>query len=490
MNLFGSLYGKFAIAMVVLFIILGAALVAVTNHTSTAYSLEITQSINRDIALHAAEDMPLYVEGQVNESALKELAHHVMFINPIVEVYLLGLDGRVLSHALPYESVLLDQVDMRPLTAFMSESTPLPIFGEDPREPDKDKVFSVSPILERGEPVAYLYTVLNGKAHDGLREAIQDSYILQIGTAALLGSLLVGVIAGLSIFALLTRRLQKLIGAVKTYREGSFEGQIDLPVVRPDSDELGQLGEAIVGMSRRIETQFNAQQELDKNRRELIANISHDLRTPLASMQGYLETVLSRAKTLSEDEQRKYLNIAYKHSRRLNQLIGELFELAKLESGSMKPKLESFPLMELVQDLVQDYELEAQNRKLSLTAQCSNFNVMVCADIALIHRVLENLLQNAFRHSHEGGVVSLKVSMDAEKVWIEVEDNGEGIAADEIPHIFDRFYRPETSHSQTGLGLAIVKRILDLHSSEVGVRSEPDKSTCFSFWLPQAALPG
>lgn len=121
-------------------------------------------------------------------------------------------------------------------------------------------------------------------------------------------------------------------------------------------------------------------------------------------------------------------------------------------------------------------------------SQCQELDLTVTADIALIHRVLENLLQNALRHTGPGGEITLSVRREDHRVWIEVIDNGEGIASQDIPHIFDRFYRPETaSTQQTGLGLAIVKRILDLHRTQVDVSSTPEDGTAFRFWLPQPA---
>lgn len=488
MALFSKLYVRLALVMLLLFVVLGGALIVITHNTSEMYSLEITQKLNRDIALHAAEDMNLISHGVVNDTALKELAHHVMFINPIVEVYLLDPSGKVLSHALPYETVLLDRVNMAPLHAFLDGHTELPIFAQDPRSPEQEKVFSVSPIVENDLVVAYLYTVLNGQTHTSVRDSLQNSYNLSAGASTIIISLFVAGLSGLLLFALLTRRLQALVWAVRVYRRESFRGDIQLPVRAEHRDEIDELGEAIQAMSTRIEDQFSALQDIDNTRRELIANVSHDLRTPLASMQGYLETILTKGDALSEQDQQHYLQVAYKQSRRLNDLISELFELAKLESGSVEPELENFRLMELVQDLVQDYELQARERGIHLLSQCQELDLTVTADIALIHRVLENLLQNALRHTGPGGEITLSVRREDHRVWIEVIDNGEGIASQDIPHIFDRFYRPETaSTQQTGLGLAIVKRILDLHRTQVDVSSTPEDGTAFRFWLPQPA---
>ena len=487
MNVMNRLYARLAAAMCLLFIGVGGALVTISAQTSETYSLEITQRINRDIALHAAEDMPLLDGGQVNDAALKELAHHVMFINPIVEVYLLDTEGRVLSHALPYDTVLMDRVDMAPLHRFMAGEQALPIFGDDPRSPDQQKTFSVSPIMEDGEPAAYLYTVLNGKTYEGLRQSLEESYNLRAGSLTIMASLLVALVAGAILFALMTRRLKRLAESVRQYREGSYRGRISLETRNRSRDEIDELSVAINEMSERIEQQFSAQQEIDRTRRELIANVSHDLRTPISSMQGYLETVL--VKDLGEAEKRDYLETAHKHCGWLNNLINELFELSRLESSTVEPNWEAFPLMELVQDIIQDHELLAREREITLTARSSNMDVPVYADLGMIHRVLENLIQNALRHTPRGGHIVINVHSEAERVLIEVEDDGEGIASHDIPHIFERFYRPDTESAQSGhgLGLAIVKRIVELHRSTVDVRSEPQHGTAFSFWLPQPA---
>lgn len=490
MRPFYRLYSKLSLAVLVLFFALGAVLIYVTTVTSDRYALEVTQRLNRDIAIHAAQDMPLFEDGVVNQVALKELAHHVMFINPIVEVYLLDLQGNILSHALPYDTVLIDRVDMKPLRNFINNTQPLPIFGDDPRNPGEQQVFSISPVMSEGEPAGYLYTVLGGRSYAGLRETLRENYNLRAGALTIAGSLIVAIAIGALLFGLLTRPLQRLVERVRTYRKATLDPQWDTPMAQP-KDEVDELGNAISAMSQRIDQQIQALEASDKTRRELIANVSHDLRTPLASMQGYLETLLLKSATLDAAQQQRYLRIAHKHSRRLNDLVRELFELSKLESNSAEPKLEPFSLMELVQDTMQDFELKAAARDITLNATCENNALVVVADIAMIHRVLDNLLENAIAHTPHGGEVTLGISSDADSARIEVKDSGQGIAAHDIPHIFDRFYRPEENTAfegeRNGLGLAIVKRIVELHRSKVDVLCEPNQGTAFVFWLPQAA---
>lgn len=490
MRPFYQLYSKLSVAVLLLFLALGAVLLYITTVTSDRYALEVTQRLNRDIAIHAAEDMPLFEHGVVNQVALKELAHHVMFINPIVEVYLLDLEGKILSHALPYDTVLIDRVTMEPLRAFMEQSKTLPIFGDDPRNPGQQQVFSISPVLSEGEPAGYLYTVLGGRSYASLRESLRDNYTLRAGALTIVVSLFVAIAIGALLFAALTRPLRNLVHTVRAYRETTLATQPENTTQKP-RDEIEELATAIGFMSQRIDQQIKALEDSDNTRRELIANVSHDLRTPLASMQGYLETLLLKGTSVSEAQQQRYLSVAHKHSRRLNDLVRELFELSKLESNSAQPRLEPFSLMELVQDTMQDFELKAAERNITLHATCDDNHLTVVADIAMIHRVLDNLLENAIRHTPRDGKVTLGVSSDNDTARIEIKDTGHGINAHDIPHIFDRFYRPEDTTTfeseRTGLGLAIVKRIIELHRSQVDVFSEPDKGTAFVFWLPQRA---
>jgi signal transduction histidine kinase len=248
-------------------------------------------------------------------------------------------------------------------------------------------------------------------------------------------------------------------------------------------------------MRDRIADQFKRLDENDRMRRELIGNITHDLHTPLASVQGYLETVLLRSDALDGDTREQHLRTALRHAQRLDRRIADLFELSKLDAGRVQPREEVFCLAELLQDVLQSYRLQAQQRGVALDlAAGSHGQSPVRADIALIERVLQNLVDNALRHTPEGGRVQLAIEPAGNhRLLLRISDTGAGIAAEHLPHIFERYWRggeaergDAASHS-AGLGLAIVKRIVELHGSAIAVRSAPKQGTTFEFALPQAA---
>ncbi len=225
-------------------------------------------------------------------------------------------------------------------------------------------------------------------------------------------------------------------------------------------------------------------------RPDLLATVAHDLRTPLASLQGYLELLLLRQGDLDQAEARNYLHTAVRQSERLSRLVKDLFEWGRLEAGETQPNLEDFALAELLQDVVQRFESEAQQRKVQLRATAPHApQALVRADIALVERALVALLENALRHTPAGGSVSVEHRGDAGRAHVEVRDTGSGIGAADLAHIFSHYERSERvsgehGGGEGGLGLAIVRRIVQLHGSELQIASVPGQGTRVTFDLP------
>ena len=226
-------------------------------------------------------------------------------------------------------------------------------------------------------------------------------------------------------------------------------------------------------------------------RRDLIANVSHDLRTPLVSIRGYLELLALRGETLDAPRRRSCLDTALRQSEHLGTLIDELFELAKLDFKGIALQRETFQLAELAGDVVQKFQLVAEGKRLSLRLDAAPGLPPVQADLSLIERVFDNLIGNALKHTPAGGCISVELRDDgARGVGVCVRDSGPGIDAAELPHIFDRFYRAADAAKRdpggAGLGLAIAKRILELHGGTIEVESS-SRGSCFHFHLPVAA---
>lgn len=486
-----TLFARLSLALLGIVVLAGGAFFGVELYATRNYYEEITQRLNASIAMYVTDERQLIQNGTVNRDALTLLSQQAMVINPTVEVYLLDKQGRILGHSLPPDSVLTDRVDLAPVKALISGHAKMPLRGTDPRS-TREKVFSANPVMDNGKLQGYLYVVLGGQKYDQLASSIRGSYVQRASIGALLAILAAAFGVGLLVFGLLTRRLGRLTGQVRRFTEAEFEPGAASPLLETATesgrDEIGQLDAAFRRMAAKIVEQFEGLKETDRLRRELISNVSHDLRTPLSSMHGYVETLLIKNDTLSAAERRRYLETTRKHTQRLGRLIGDLFELSKLESASIHPSLEHFPLAELLQDITQEFELEAQQRGIRLRIAGEPGNTQVFADIGLMQRVLENLIRNALKYTPNGGDVSISLERKPEFLSVAVADTGCGIAEEDLGRVFDRFYRsgpdPNEDPHSAGLGLAIVRRILDLHGSRITVSSQPGKGTRFEFQLP------
>jgi signal transduction histidine kinase len=484
-----TLFAKLSAALLIIVILMGSAFFLAGRVNTQLYYEELTQRLNAPIAMYVTEQRNLISNGTPDLESLTELASHAMVINPTAEIYLLDSEGSILGHGLPPETVMLERVDLAPLKKLIDGSATMPIRGDDPRSGSARKVFSAFEVRNEGRLEGYLYVILGGHTYEALSRDVGSSYVGKISSYLAIAVVLAAAIVGLLVFNLLTRRLKNLNLEMRRVTDSGFE---EVPRVESSSgsdDEIGQLARSFVSMSGKIKEQLLQLKENDNLRRELVSNISHDLRTPLSAMQGYLETLIIKGETLSEEERERYLKIARQHTIRLGSLIGDLFELSKLDSASVTLQLESFSLPELVQDMAQEFQLEAEKKNITLSVDLDTNSALTIGDIGLIQRVLENLVRNAIRFTPVDGEVSLSISEHPQSVAVAVSDTGAGIPDNEIPQIFDRLYRSDRGNGRqtdsSGLGLAIVKKILDLHNSRITVVSKVNAGTRFEFELPR-----
>ncbi len=404
-----TLYGKLAAALFAVLAFLGALFLIVNLVSTGRFLQEVNQGLHRDLAAHLLEESIPLADGEIQTEALEHIFHMLMVINPAIEVYLLDPDGTVLAYSAPAGSVLRTDISLAPIRAFLTGSQRLPVLGDDPRDPEGRKVFSAARIGPAEAPEGYLYVILGGQQYDSAVAMLRGSHIARLGLAASLAALVFALASGLLLFAAITRRVRLLAEAVDRFRDGGFAEPTGFDPRPHGDDELGRLHATFGEMAEKMTEQLAELKQTDELRRELVANVSHDLRTPITSLHGYLETLHLKAESLSEEERREYLEIALKHSERLAQLVSQLFELARLESCATTLEMEPFALTELLQDAVQQFRLKAEAKQVRLRAALPEASHRVRADVGLIARVLDNLLDNALRHTPSGGRITVGV---------------------------------------------------------------------------------
>jgi len=479
-------FNRFSVKISTLFLLLlllmGTAQVLITMRITERRQVEIDQLVNWNLA----RDMVAEIEPVLDsDGEVGEVIHYMMVLNPAIEIYLLGGAGQILAFfAEPGKEVVADRVDLEPVRRFIHGIARAPIYGDDPRAVGEHKHFSAAPIRLPDGGRGYLYIVLRSTLYDQAAGGLKERYLASALVRALVLSAVAVGIVGLVLFALLTRRLQRVARSVRAFEQGKYDTRLAVSA----KDEVGELARAYNRMAGTIAANLEKLEQTDNLRRELIANVSHDLRSPLTSIQGYVETLLMKQDSLSSAQIREYLQVVLSDATKLNEMVHELFELSKYEARQIEPKLERFSLTELIQDVAVKYRSRAEQQQVAISALLPEKLYFVLADINMIERVLSNLIENALAHTSSGGRVAVELRENEERARVRVIDSGTGIERRDIPFIFDRFFsgRWEGAGSRggSGLGLAIAQRIAELHGSRIQVESEPGRGSVFFFELP------
>jgi signal transduction histidine kinase len=487
-RLFSSFYARLSTIFLLLILGLGAGCIVIAFSSASHLFDDVEQLLNREYARSIAEEIrPLVADG-FSAERVKGAIHYMMVLNPMVEIYLLDAKGGILAYFLnPAERIERNTVDLGPVRAFVQSTGHARILGADPRSLTRARPFSAAP-LPMGAENGYVYIILGGERYDASLRMIRDSYYLRAGLVAFFLAIAATLIAGLSLFFFLTRRLTTLTNAVRGFEQGDLERRVDAR----GRDELGLLARTFNEMAATIAADVEKLRLAERMRRDLIGNISHDLRSPLASIQGYLETMAMKDAQLGSEERLRFLEISLRNTASLRLLVEELFELAKLEAKQVELRREPLPIAELAQDVALKMGPAAQGREITLVVEPAGDLPLVSCDVGMIERVLTNLIDNALRFTPAGGTVRVLLDAEQESVRVTVADTGVGIAAEDLPHVFERFYRADKSRDRAtggaGLGLAIARQIVELHGGRLTVESAPGHGARFSFVLPVILL--
>lgn len=485
-NSFSRLYRKISTLFIVVLFFFAVVTLYISVQAAKNYSFEVNQNMNRDLAANVAVMMtPFLEDGIINEAGIEDLVHSLMVINPSIEVYLLDTEGKILSYVAPEKVVKLERVSLDPINNFLDKSPRHLIYGDDPRNPGETKIFSAAEVIQGDRLTGYIYIVLASQEYTSAANLVRGSYIMGLSIRSILTILIGSALVGLLALWFIVKKLNRIIRGIQKFSDGDLKTRIE---VKSD-DDLDQIGHVFNSMADTIEQNIEDLKGLENLRKELISNISHDLRTPIASIQGYAETLILKKDTIQQEEKDKYLGVIYKNCENLQLLVTNLFELSKLETNQVELNREPFSIGELVHDVANKYRILSQKKGVSINTIVSKDTPVVEADILLIDRVLQNLIDNAIRFCKDGDTINIEIkSVSSGDVEITIADTGAGISQDHLPHIFDRYFKKDERGGSSGLGLAIVKRIIDLHETSIDVKSVVGQGTRFQFSLPVANI--
>lgn len=314
----------------------------------------------------------------------------------------------------------------------------------------------------------------------GLNKVLKDIYLYTIGVGV------VALLISMAIVSGLTRRMVKPLISMKNSAKAIALGDYSLKVVVDGDDEIADLGRSLNSLSRDLEQFVKKSWNMEKMRRDFVANVSHELRTPITIIQGYNEALSDGTITDPEDV-KKYRRLINDETLRLERLIKDLLDISRLQRGEGE-EMEPIPLGRIVENVVQMLEVRAKKRDIRLEQELDN-NLLVYGNGDRLFQLVMILGDNAMKYSPDSSAITFQVTANSQhETVLVVADQGFGIPEEDIPYIWERFYKADKSHSRhiagTGLGLAIGKEIIRMHKAKAQVQSKVGKGTRFTITFP------
>ncbi|MCX2791066.1 sensor histidine kinase [Vibrio sp. Sgm 5] len=431
---------------------LAAVVIALTyNWQKETIELRTKQSLHKELASHMRDDNPLMIGTDYNPKALKSIFHTLMLIGPDFEIYFLDSQGNITTHAAPEGAEIMGAVDLNPIKQFLNDQ-PFPILGEDPRNRGEHKVFSVAAIEELGSTVGYLYVVIGSTRHDAIANAQVDTPYI-----ALAGLVLVSILGfALGAYVLVKRSLLNPIERVTNQLEQQAEHDFRLqPDFTRQVPELVPIAHSYQMMAKHIQQQFLQLEYQSSHRRQSLLQLSHDLKTPLSSVLGYLETW-----RLQHPESDPLIAVAFRNCEKLSTQLHSLLDAARKEAPM--PNYEYCPveLSALMAECAETMQSQFSRKTVELKVEVED-KIKTVGDKGLLERLVLNLLENALRHSPIGSAVHCQAHLSEDKTRIHftfinhIEKNAEG--------------------GSLGIGTKIVQSILMLHHSYLETSVTPSQ---------------
>ncbi len=406
--------------------------------------------------------------------AVGDLLSQYVLLSPKTGLYLLDNEGRVMASAGEGKIFWSNyKVDLQKVKASLTKDDTVPIFADDPDAIGKSCIVAAQALTSPTGEMTWIYVVVRSADITLAPPELAKSYAVRVAIKVGLVTLAIGIALTLLVMAALTRPLTELTKAASEIQDG----QEPLLPYRHRTDEIGKLSNTFQDLVIRLKQEVARVTQGDAQRREMIASVSHDVRTPLTALIAQLETIRLKKGELNSAEQQKLFDQALGNTNHLKKLTDSLAELGHLDSPEVKAAKESLPLGELADDVMQRFVPKAQAKQITLLLDYPENLPWVPVDANLLDRALSNLIDNALRYSPANTQVHLQVlpmttAGTVDRIRLSVADQGPGVPEEERERIFQRFYQ-STSHramrGSSGLGLAIVRRVAELHGGVAGV---------------------
>ncbi len=454
----------------------------ITYFTTKNFHEASTQLLNKDVAAHIAEFTSPFTNDGINKRKADSVFKDAMVISPSAEVYFLDTAGKVIAFHPNEKEVRLWQLPLKNINRLIASNGQDYITGPDPRDPSNPKIFSAAKVKGKSKDLGYIYVILG--SNKNVTNMLYTSYFGSLLVKVFFVIIVLSIIFSLVYLNRIQKSFNRMISVLERFQDGDLEARLNIK----ENEEFAPVTTAFNKMADLLVYNIDRLTKSEKDRKDFIANISHDLRTPLSIARGYTETLLMKnEKQVTQQQQEEFLQLVHRKLGQVEHMVKQLFDLSKMESAELVPNKEPFVPSEIVQEIIHTYQLTAGEKKVSLKCTQCQYHVWVNADIAMMERVFQNLIDNAIKNTLVDGEIQVSIVVSEKDLVFTIENSGSSIPADILNWINDSKDDGSFSGSRpakVGLGLLIVKKILHLHQYFFKAESNAGIGNRFTIIMP------
>jgi len=469
-----NLFKRIGILIFLLITVLSLLFIGITYLTTTEFYQSGTQLLNKDVAAHIAKFTSPFEEKGLNKSIADSVFYNAMVLNPGIEVYFLDTAGNVIYYYAADSAIKLHKIPLANITKHIQAKGEDYIKGPDPRNPSEQKVFSAAEVNSNGKKLGFIYVIVGGSEYKQATGMIFKSHVFSFAVIALCVIIIVSVILSLWYISRLERSFKKIILVLNEFMKGDLNVRFD-----KNKDEFAPITDSFNKMATLLSYNISRLKQTEQERKDFIATISHDLRTPLSVAKGYTETAIARihAGEINRHEIDSFIQLVHKKLQQIEVMVQNLFELSRMESIHFSPKKELFIFSEVLNEIYNIAEKNAAEKHISVTCKGCEDHSWIYADIRMMERVVQNLFDNALKYTHAEG--NIYITMERKEDMLDVIFSNSGkLSNDLVNWINAPAQQAESSAiikpAYAGLGLMIVKKILELHHYDFKVETADD----------------
>ncbi len=444
-----------------------------------------TQMLNKDVAAHIAKFTSPFGPKGLDYAKADSVFQNAMVISPSAEVYFLNTAGKVIAFHPNKSAIKLWTIPLTNINKLIAAHGKDYLTGIDPRDPDNPKIFSASEVFSNSKKAGYIYVILGSIEYRSVVHMLLSSQISYLAIEVFIIVTIFSIVASLWYLKRLKRGYTSMMGLLENFENKEFGVRFNID----KQDELFPIKQTFNKMADLLVDKIEQLKLADDDRKNFIANISHDLRSPLAVARGFMETVYIKkgSSEITPQQQSDYIELSINKMQQVEKMVNQLFELSKIDSANFEPKKEPFIFSELLQEIINASFQFADSKNIIIDNSNCRSNAWILADISMIERVLQNLTDNAIKHTPNNGKVDISIYQENDKLTCTFINSGNLITNELRNWINDKNYSGLTQFTgpaKRGFGLIIIKKMLQLHDFTIYCDVTPGGMNMVSIIIP------